>query len=103
MSHTYHKLWIHLIWSTKDRFPFLTREFRNDVIFHIKEKAWEKEIHLDILNGTADHLHALLGLDPKQSIADIVNSLKGESSHWVNEQKLIRSHFAWQEGYSAFS
>ena len=103
MPHAFHKLWIHLIWGTKDRHPYLTGEIRNKVLFHIKGEAREKGIHLDTLNGTADHVHALLGLDPDQSIARIMNDLKGESSHWINEGRLVKAHFAWQDGYGVFS
>jgi len=103
MAHTYHKLWIHLIWSTKDRAPLLVREMRGDLLAHIRETAPEKGIHLDALNGTADHLHGLVSLSPEQSIARVVNDLKGESSHWVNAQRRLSIPFAWERGYSAFS
>jgi putative transposase len=103
MPHTYYKIWIHLIWSTKDRSPFLTKDIRNMVFIHMKEKAQENGVFLDALNGTTDHVHGLLGLVPNQNVARIVNDLKGESSHWINEEKLTGTYFAWQQGYSAFS
>ncbi|MEW6685953.1 MAG: IS200/IS605 family transposase [Candidatus Edwardsbacteria bacterium] len=103
MSHTYHKVWIHLIWTTKERFPYLNKEIKNDVIFHIKEKGGNEGIHVDTINGVAEYIHCLIELDVKQNISNVANQLKGESSHWINQQKLTKSHFAWQEGYSAFS
>jgi REP element-mobilizing transposase RayT len=103
MAHTFHKIWIHLIWCTKDRRPLLPKDIRADVFAHLKEKAREEGIVLDALNGTADHVHALARLDPAQSLPQVVRYLKGESSHWVNEQKLTAERFAWQEGYTALS
>jgi len=103
MSHTYFKIWIHAVWSTKDRQPFLHRSIRTDVFHHIKEKSEEKDIHLDMINGIDDHVHCLISLNPKYAFSDVVNALKGESSHWINSQDLLRLKFAWQPGYSAFS
>lgn len=78
-------------------------KIRKDVFFHIKEYATEKDFHLDMINGTEDHLHCLLSLNPKFAISDIVNELKGESSHWINEQNMMKVKFTWQRGFGAFS
>ncbi|MBI4725831.1 IS200/IS605 family transposase [candidate division TA06 bacterium] len=103
MPHSYSKIWVHLVWSTKDRPPYLTKDIKNKVIFHIKEKAKTEGIYVDTVNGVEDHVHCLIDLGLKRSIADTVNLLKGESSHWVNEQALMKFHFNWQIGYGAFS
>ena len=103
MRHTFFKIWIHLVWSTKSREPILFDKIRKDVFFHIKEYATEKDFHLDMINGTEDHLHCLLSLNPKFAISDIVNELKGESSHWINEQNMMKVKFTWQRGFGAFS
>ena len=103
MQHTFFKLWIHIVWSTKGREPLLTDNIRKDVFFHIKENGAKKGFHIDMVNGTENHLHCLLSLHPKYSISDIVNELKGESSHWINEQNLIKPKFLWQRGFGAFS
>ena len=103
MQHTFFKLWIHLVWSTKGREPLLFDKIQKNIFFHIKEKGSEKGYHLDVINGTEDHLHCLLSLHPKYAISEIVNDLKGESSHWINEQNLIKPKFLWQRGFGAFS
>ncbi len=103
MGHVYYKIWIHLIWSTKNRFPFLTVEIRNKTFDHIIKKAAEKEFYIDEINGYSDHCHILIPLYPKYAISEVVNNFKGESSHWINSEKLTTTHFAWQDGYSAFS
>ncbi|MGA9406595.1 MAG: IS200/IS605 family transposase [Bacteroidota bacterium] len=103
MSQTYYKLWIHLIWSTKDRQPIMQKEFRWKIFNHINQKAKEEGYHLDAINGAADHVHCLMSIRPKYSISEIVNKLKGESSHWINHEGIIPTRFVWQGGFAAFS
>ncbi len=96
-------IWIHLIWATKNRQPFLTKEIRAKVFSHIHKNAKEKRIYLDFVNGYEEHIHILISMNSEQSIAKIVHSLKGESSHWINENKLTNHKFSWQEEYIAVS
>lgn len=51
----------------------------------------------------SDHVHVFFGLTPKQSISDLLQDIKGSSSKWVNENKLVQGKFEWQSGYGAFS
>ena len=103
MSQTYYKIWIHLVWSTKDRQPLLKKAFRQRVFQHIQEKAEAESVWMDTINGVEDHVHSLISLNPKYAISDVVNKLKGESSHWINSEDFLRVKFAWQRGFSAFS
>jgi len=50
-----------------------------------------------------DHIHVFFGMRPTQSISDLMQDIKGDSSKWINQKKLINSRFSWQEGYGAFS
>jgi REP element-mobilizing transposase RayT len=50
-----------------------------------------------------DHVHLLVGLRPVQSLSQLAREIKGWSSRWVNEKKLVKGRFEWQEGYGAFS
>ncbi|MCL5031610.1 MAG: IS200/IS605 family transposase [Bacteroidetes bacterium] len=96
MRHVYYKIWIHLVWSVKNRYPFLNDEIRHKIFKHISDKAEEKGFFIDIINGYSDHCHVLISLNPKYSISEVVNNYKGESSHWINSEKLTSTHFAWQ-------
>ena len=51
----------------------------------------------------ADHTHAVIDLPTNHSIEEVLKLFKGASSHWINEQKMIRGHFTWGRGYGAFS
>ena len=50
-----------------------------------------------------DHIHILIGVRPHQSISDLMQDVKGNSSKWINEKKFAKGKFEWQEGYGAFS
>ena len=97
------KIWIHLIWATKNRYPFLTEQLLEKVISHINKNAINKGIHIDFINGYKEHIHALLSLKSDQSIAQVAHAIKGESSHWINQNNLTNTKFGWQEEYIAVS
>ncbi|MEX0966624.1 MAG: IS200/IS605 family transposase [Bacteroidia bacterium] len=103
MSQTYHSIWLHLIWSTKNREPLLTKEIRFSLFDQIREISKENDYYLDFINGVEDHLHCLVCLKPKYAASDMVKQLKGASSKWLNEQGLIEGSFAWQDGYAVIS
>src|SRR3989338_1705376 len=93
----YLRIWVHLIWSTKNRVPLLADGLRAQVFSHIKENASKKDIYLDTINGVADHVHTLLSLGSDQTIARVAQLLKGESSYWVNKEKMTKKKFEWQD------
>lgn len=97
------KIWIHFVWATKHRFPFLTPDIRQNVFKHIKENGAVKNIHIDFVNGYSEHVHCLVSLNQKQTIAEVVQLIKGESSHWINKQNLTKEKFEWQDEYFAVS
>lgn len=103
MGQTFYQIWIHIVWGTRDNQAVLNDDIRHKMFNHIKHKAVEEKTYLDTISGTADHIHCLISINPKYSVSEIVNKLKGESSHWINANQLTSSHFAWQNGYTAFS
>lgn len=100
---SYVKIWLHCVWSTKNRSCILPHSFRPEVLKHLKENASEKNIHLDLINAHEDHVHALISLGKQQNLATIMQYLKGESSFWINNQKRLPCHFVWQDDYFAVS
>ncbi|MCK4893805.1 MAG: IS200/IS605 family transposase, partial [Calditrichia bacterium] len=98
------RIWVHLVFSTKNRETFLTTgELRKKVFQHIKQNAEKKEIWLDTINGYSNHAHCLISLAREQSISQIAQYIKGESSFWINQKKLIHGKFIWQDDYWAMS
>jgi putative transposase len=99
----YTKIIIHTVWTTYRRKPFINVTVRNEVIRHITDNAVQKGIRIIIINGWSEHMHCLLSLCPKQNIADVMQLVKGESSFWINKNKLTRDRFVWQNEYYAVS
>lgn len=97
------KIYVHVVWGTKNRYPYLTKETREILIRHIKENAREKGVYILEINGYHDHLHCLLALNADMTIAKAVNLIKGESSFWINKNKITRENFKWAAEYYAAS
>ena len=97
------KIWVHVVWATKNREPLLSKIIRKSVFDHIRSNASSKGIYIDFINGYFDHVHCLISLKPDQSIAKTVQLIKGESAYWINKQKMTKSKFGWQKEYFAMS
>jgi len=97
------KIMVHAVWRTKEGYPFLTKDIRSAVIEHIKENAKKISFFIDRLNGYTDHLHCLLELNADMSISKTMQLIKGESSFWMNRQKITTSKFEWADEYYAVS
>ncbi len=97
------RIWIHAVWATKSRYPYLKKDIRNKVFQHIKEYGNSKDIYVDHINGHIDHVHCLISMNANQNIATIMNLLKGESSSWINKNKITSKYFGWQDEYFAVS
>jgi REP element-mobilizing transposase RayT len=97
------KIWVHLVWTTKNRAPLLTKDIKMKVFKHILENSKLKGINIDFINGYNNHVHALLYMKSKQSISEIVHLVKGESSYWVNKNQLTKYKFGWQDEFYVVS
>ena len=100
---SYLKILVHCVWTTKNRIPYLNDEIRNKVIYHIRDNAQKKGIYIDHINGYYQHLHALISLGGKQNISDIMQLIKGESSFWINRNRLTKMRFEWQDDFYSVS
>lgn len=103
MSQSYFSIWVHLVWATKKRQPLIHQKLKKPLYDKMREIADEKDFRLDFINGIENHVHVLVSIQPKQSISNVVQYLKGISSLWVNENGLTNERFEWQDGFSAFS
>ncbi len=79
----------------------MTDEIRQKVFQHIRENAKAKDIYLDFINGYTDHVHCLISLGTDQTIEKIMQLIKGESSFWINKNRLCKTKFEWQDEYFA--
>ena len=98
------RIYVHLVFATKHREPFLDSiELRKKVFQHIKSNAEQKGIWLDCVSGFSDHAHCLISLGREQTISQVAQLIKGESSFWINQNKLTANKFIWQDDYWAVS
>jgi REP element-mobilizing transposase RayT len=65
------------------------------LIKHIKTNAVKKGIFIDRIKCVIDHIHLLISLGSDQSIGKVVQLIKGESSFWINKNKLVKGKFEW--------
>jgi putative transposase len=93
------KVWLHFVWSTKNRIPYLQDSVRLKVFDHIRQNALEKNIHIDFINGYIEHIHCLISLSSDQTLEKLMQLIKGESSFWINKNQLTKTKFGWQDEY----
>lgn len=99
----YVKNWLHCVWGTKSRTPFLTTEKKLEIFNHIKTNAKSKKIYIDCINGHLDHIHCLVSLNPDQSLSKVIQLIKGESSYWINKNSVVKGKFEWADEYFGIS
>jgi putative transposase len=103
MPSTHTNLLYHLGFSTKCRIPLITPNFQEELYRYIGGIIHgEGGIFLEI-GGINDHIHILTKFKPSITVSEMTARIKGNSSKWVNEEKLEMRKFGWQEGYGAFS
>jgi putative transposase len=100
---SYVKNWLHCVWGTKNKTPFLIGSVKNDIISHILANAKDKHLYIDKINGHSQHLHCLISLSPDDSLSKVIQLIKGESSFWINKNRLTKFKFEWAVEYFAVS
>ena len=103
MANTYTQIHIQVVFTVQNRDCIVLRNWKNELYKYITGIVQNNKHKLLAINGMPDHIHILIGLRPSQSLADLVQDIKGGSSKWINERKFVRGKFSWQEGYGAFS
>ena len=102
-QHSYSRVWLHLTWATLERRPLLGQGVAAKVSGFLSQYAIEKGIYMKINYVNPEHVHALVDLPTRLCLEDAMQLLKGASSHWINENKLLPGKFWWGRGYGAFS
>ncbi len=103
MAGTFSQVYIQYVFAVKGRENLLQKPWREEVFKYIAGIVKEKNQKPIIINGVADHVHALVGLKPSMNMSDLIRDIKNNSSNFINEKKFLRGKFSWQEGYGVFS
>src|SRR5882672_2300523 len=103
MPNTYTQIHIHCIFAVKYRLALIAKEWKDRLHQYITGIVQNHEHKMISINSMPDHLHMLFGMRPTQSLSNLMQIVKGDSSEWLNDQKITPVTFRWQEGYGAFS
>ena len=103
MSRTFTHLVTHIVFSTKDREPFIASDISAEMYAYLGGLVRELRGKAHGVNGMADHVHMLIQLSPTIAPSDALRFIKANSSKWVRDKWPRRVSFAWQLGYGAFS
>ncbi len=87
-THSYSRMWIHLIWETLAREPMLDKRVAAQASLNLTNYSVEKGIYMKIKHFNADHTHALIDLPTSRCIEEVIQLFKGSTSHWINENRL---------------
>lgn len=103
MPNTYTQIYIQLVFAVKYRESLINSVWKDELCKHITGTVQNNKSKMLAVNGMPDHMHIFIGYKPTVSIPDLVKDIKVSSSLMINDKKLAKGKFAWQEGYGAFS
>jgi putative transposase len=103
MANSYLKVYVHYVFSTKNREPMILSSFEKELWAYIAGVSREINVDPIIINGVEDHVHFLASMPSTITIAEVMKKVKAVSSLWVNQTFMNMTNFEWQVGYGAFS
>jgi REP element-mobilizing transposase RayT len=102
-NHVCHEIYLHITWQTKDSFPLLTPQLEPIVHEILTNRCRStKGVYIHGINGTSNHVHLAINIEPTVTISDLVGELKGFSSHEINQQQRMK-RLEWQRGFGVVS
>ncbi len=104
MAQSLSKIIVHIIFSTKDHYPFLDDvNIRREMHSYLAEVYKQYACPAIIINGTSDHVHVLCVLSKTETVSKGIGESKRSSSKWIKNKGGIMKKFQWQNGYGVFS
>ena len=103
MAGTFSQIYIQVVFAVKGRESLIQKEWEERLYQYITGVIRAKEQKLIAINGMPDHIHIFIGMKPSCCLSDLVREVKKSSNDFINENKLSKFKFSWQEGYGAFS
>lgn len=103
MANTYTQLHVHFVFAVKYRAAVIQPEWNERLHKYITGIVQNNGHKMLAINSVPDHIHFFAGINPNQSISDLLKLVKGDSSEFINQQGFINREFRWQSGYGAFS
>ena len=103
MANTYTQIYIQIVIVVKGRQSLIPNTMKTNLCKYITGIIRNKGHKLISINGVANHMHFLIGLNPAEALSDLIKEVKRCSTNYINKQRLVRGRFSWQSGYAGFS
>lgn len=103
MANTYSQIYLQVVFAVQDRQCLIQPQHKEEIYKYITGIVTKEGQKMLQINGVSDHVHLLIGMKPNIALSDLVRDIKAGSSKLINEQRWIKGHFNWQEGFGAFS
>jgi putative transposase len=103
MPNTYTQIYLHIVFAVRGRDSMIKPEHKEEIHKYITGIIQKRGHKMIAINSMPDHIHILIGYDPRMALSDLVRDIKRNSSNFINEKKWLKAKFYWQEGYGSFS
>jgi REP element-mobilizing transposase RayT len=103
MANTYTQIHIQTVFTVQNRHCVISPSWEIELYRYLTGIIQNYGHKVLAINGMPDHIHIFLGMRPNQSLSDLMQQVKGDSSKWINQKGFITGRFSWQEGYGGFS
>jgi putative transposase len=103
MANTYTQMHHQFVFAVQNRISLIERAWKEDLYKYMTGVIQNHDHKVLAINGMSDHVHIFIGMRPTQSVSDLLQDIKGSSSKWINDNRLVRGKFQWQEGFGAFT
>lgn len=103
MHRNFTQLYLHCVWGTWDRLPLVTPDIKDVIYAAIAKVSSQLGCTVIAIGGVQDHVHLLIIFPPTLTISELMNKVKGSSSHLITHEIKPNDFFKWQGGYGAFT
>ncbi len=103
MANTYTQIYIQLVFAVSGRVNLLGDSIRPEVYKYMTGIIQQKRHKLLCINGMPDHVHILVGLNPREAISVLIHDVKRSTTEFIRERGWFGGGYVWQNGYGAFS
>lgn len=103
MANTYTQMYVHLVFSPKNRNALIDKKLKNDLEKYITGIVQNHKHKILAIGTMPDHIHIFIGYNVNHLIPNLVEEIKTSTNAWINKSGLSGFHFEWQKGYGAFS
>jgi len=103
MAQSLTKVYVHITFSTKNRYPFIDDNVKQTLWAYIAGLCRTLECIAIRVGGHNDHVHVCCLLSKRVTQVELLQEIKRKSSQWMKTQGVQYNDFYWQDGYALFS